>query len=241
MHPTPISTLLQTSTVMNARRLLLLLSISASVFSSRAQTSKADPKDLQGWMQASLGLNLPKRWDASLDLQYRRQGDMGTFMGAYVAPSVGYGLTKNLRVFANYRYVRTSEAWSSRVGIGVELTAKKSGWNLGFRPQLQHTLRYADDGDGSASAKTLLRTRLQARHALTKRLDGYFSVEPYLNFDPSEYIVDNIRNTIGLRYEYAKGRKLGLFYIYRPDYSKRYNRVFHVVGLRWDLDWKVGG
>jgi hypothetical protein len=226
---------------MISRYAILVLAVVAAGLPGRAQTSKADPKDLQGWMQASLGLNLPKRWDASLDLQYRRQGDLGAFMGAYVSPSVGYGVTKKMRVFANYRYAQTSDAWSSRVGIGVEFSTKKSGWNIGFRPQVQHTLRYADDGDGSASAKTLLRARLQARHALTKKLDGYFSLEPYLNFDPSEYIIDNIRNTVGLRYEYAKGRKIGLFYIYRPDYSKSYNRVFHVVGLRWDLDWKVGG
>lgn len=226
---------------MISRYAILSVTIVAFSLSGRAQTSKADPKDLQGWMQASLGLNLPKRWDASMDLQYRRQGDLGAFLGAYVSPSVGYGLTKKMRVFANYRYARTSDAWSSRLGIGIEFTAKKSGWNIGFRPQVQHTLRYADDGDGSASAKTLLRTRLQVRHALTKRLDGYFSLEPYLNFDPSEYIIDNIRNTVGVRYEYAKGRRIGLFYIYRPDYSKSYNRVFHVAGLRWDLDWKVGG
>lgn len=226
---------------MISRYAILGLAIVAFSLSGRAQTSKADPKDLQGWMQASLGLNLPKRWDASMDLQYRRQGDLGAFMGAYVSPSVGYGITKKMRVFANYRYARTSDAWSSRLGIGMEFTAKKSGWNIGFRPQVQHTLRYADDGDGSASAKTLLRARLQARHALTKRLDGYFSLEPYLNFDPSEYIIDNIRNTVGVRYEYAKGRRIGLFYMYRPDYSKSYNRDFHVVGVRWDLDWKVGG
>jgi len=226
---------------MISRYAILGLAIVAFSLSGRAQTSKADPKDLQGWMQASLGLNLPKRWDASMDLQYRRQGDLGAFMGAYVSPSVGYGITKKMRVFANYRYARTSDAWSSRLGIGMEFTAKKSGWNIGFRPQVQHTLRYADDGDGSASAKTLLRARLQARHALTKRLDGYFSLEPYLNFDPSEYIIDNTRNTVGVRYEYAKGRRIGLFYMYRPDYSKRYNRDFHVVGVRWDLDWKVGG
>jgi len=226
---------------MIARYAVLLSMAVAMGPSSGAQTSKSDPSDLQGWLQASLGLNLPRRWEASMDLQYRRQGDFGAFMGAYLAPSVGYGITKKVRVFANYRYARTSDAWSSRLGVGVEFNAKKSGWNIGFRPQLQRTLRYADDGDGSAAAKTLLRVRLQARHALTKKLDGYFSFEPYLNFDPSEYIVDNVRNTVGLRYEYAKGRKLGLFYIYRPDFARSYNRTFHVVGLRWDLDWKVGG
>ena len=224
---------------MRRHTLLLLLCGIVAQPCLRAQTSKSDPVDLQGWALVSLGLDLPKRWEASLDGQFRTEGNARNFLGAYLTPSVGYGITKKLRVFANYRYARLNDAYSSRLGLGLEFNAKTSGWNLGFRPQLQHTLRYADDGDGSASAKTLLRVRMQARHALTKKLDGYVSVEPYLNFDPDEYIIDNIRNTVGLRYEYAKGRRVGLFYIYRPDYSKSYNRVFHVVGLRWDFDWKI--
>lgn len=236
--PRPDNTLttITTMVIRNCWLLLMLMCMGGSV---RSQASKSDPVDAQGWLQASIGLNLPKRWEAKLDAQFRSQGNLQRFMGLYLSPSVAYGITKKAQVFANYRYARTAEAYSSRLGIGLEMTARKSGWNIGFRPQLQHTLRFADDGDGSATAKTLLRLRLQARHAITSRLDGYFSVEPYLNFDPNEYIIDNVRNTIGLRYEYAKGRKAGIFYIYRPDYSKSYNRVFHVVGMRWDLDWKI--
>lgn len=98
-----------------------------------------------------------------------------------------------------------------------------------------------DDGDGSAMAKTLLRVRRRASHTITSKLEGYSSLKPDLNLDPDEYTIDNVRNTIGLQYQHAKGRKDGIFYIYRPDYSKSYNRVFHIVGMRWHLDWKVGG
>ncbi len=59
----------------------------------------------------------------------------------------------------------------------------------------------------------------------------YASVEPYFTFETGEYPIDNIRNTLGLKYEYAKNKKVEVYYIYRPDFAKSYNRTFHVIGV----------
>ena len=96
-----------------------------------------------------------------------------------------------------------------------------------------------EDGDLSSSSKWILRTRLSVRYGLSKNIDAFLQFEPFFTFDDSEYFIDNIRNTIGIKYEYAKDRKVRLFYIFRPDYARSYNRTFHVVGLKFDFDWKV--
>lgn len=53
------------------------------------------------------------------------------------------------------------------------------------------------------------------------------------------YFVDNIRNTIGCKYKLRKDLKLDVFYIYRPDYSKSYNRVYNIIGFNADYTIKV--
>ena len=42
---------------------------------------------------------------------------------------------------------------------------------------------------------------------LSKKIDAYASVEPFFTFDPTEYFIDNIRNTFGVKFEYAKNKK----------------------------------
>jgi hypothetical protein len=96
-----------------------------------------------------------------------------------------------------------------------------------------------EDGDLSSSSKWVLRTRLSVRYGLSEIIDSILPIEPFFTFDDSEYFIDHIRNTIGVKYEYAKDRKVSLFSIFRPDYARSYNRTFHVVGLKFDFDWKV--
>lgn len=217
---------------------LLLISLCVSHL-VMGQTSKTDPVDVQGWTVISLGLDLPKKWEVGLTGQWRTENNATITKGLYLTPEVSYGIHKKVNLFANFRYADLMDAHSSRLGLGMEYTTKISGWQIGFRPQFQYTLKYADDGDGSAESKSILRTRLSVRHRITKKLDGYLQFEPYFTFSPDAYFIDNIRNTAGLRYEYKKNRRISVFYIYRPDYAKSYNRVFHVAGLRWDLDFKV--
>jgi hypothetical protein len=204
----------------------------------RSQTSKSDPVDIQGWTIVSLGLNLPKKWEAGLTGQWRTENNMSSTKGFYLTPEISYGIHKKVKVFANFRYADVIGSHSSRVGIGLEYSTKISGFQIGLRPQFQYTLKYADDGDGSATGTSILRTRLSVRHRITKKIDGYLQFEPYFTFSPGEYFIDNIRNTVGLRYEYKKDRRISVFYIYRPDFAKSYNRLFHVAGIRWDVDLK---
>ncbi len=82
-----------------------------------------------------------------------------------------------------------------------------------------------------------MRTRFEVKRQVSSRFDVYASTEPYFTSGDG-YLVDNWRNTVGAKIDVATGRRLDLFYIYRPDYAKAtYNRTFHVMGV--DLDWSV--
>jgi hypothetical protein len=80
--------------------------------------------------------------------------------------------------------------------------------------------------------------RLQGKYPVTKKLDAYVSWEPIMKFG-GIYFIDNIRNTIGFKYKVLPDLKLDLYYIYRPDYAKSYNRLFHVIGFSADYSLKI--
>jgi len=219
-----------------AYAIIILLISSESLHS---QTSREDPVDLQAWYIAGMGLNLPKKWDAGLTVQVRTENNAADFRGFYLTPEAGYKITKKSRAFLNYRHAWTNNGSSSRVGLGFEYTFKPDRWKFDIRPQIQYTIKYADDGELSSS-KWILRTRVGISYEINKKLDAYIQFEPFFTFDRSEYFIDNIRNTAGLKYEYAKNKKVSVFYIYRPDFAKSYDRTFHVIGLKLDFDWKTG-
>jgi hypothetical protein len=221
------------------KKILFIGIVAGLGMSTNAQTSRSDPNDIEGWAGVGLNLNLPKKWDADLTYQTRRQGNISTLRGNYWSPEIGKSLTKGIRTFVNYRYANTVNGNSSRIGWGWQFNGKIKKWTLDFRPQMQYTIQFADDGDVTNNTKWILRTRLQARKKLSKKTDLYFSSEPYLTFEKGEFPIDNIRNTIGLKYQWIKNSKVDFFYIYRPDFAKSYNRTFHVLGIMLDIDLKI--
>ena len=110
---------------------------------------------------------------------------------------------------------------------------------LAFRPLIQYRSGFVDDGDVGGDGDTFARTRLRAEYPVTKKLDVYGSIEPFFAFG-ADYPVDNWRNELGLQYGFSKKVRLDLYYIYRPDYGKAYNRAFHTVGITLRFRTKVG-
>ena len=206
---------------------------------AHAQTSRADPTDVQGWYQLGVDLDLPKKWEASAEYRLRTVDGASQYRGSYVTGEIGRALGKHLSLFANYRYADVEEEVTHRVGLGAELQRRLGGTTLSFRPQVQHRFQGGDDEQGT-DARTLVRTRVKLQQRLTSRLAVYASTEPYLDF-AAAYPLDNWRNTVGTKWEYARGKTVDLFYIYRPDYAKSYNRTFHVLGVGLGFDATIAG
>jgi hypothetical protein len=208
-----------------------------------AQTSRADPTDFQSWLGAGVKLDLPNRWESSLDYRARLVDNASAYRGSYVTGEVGYNPTKRLGVFTSYRLAAVDDGTYHRAAVGAEQKGRLRGTTLAFRSMVQYQRQNFDGNDeGSSDTDAFVRTRLEAQRAVTRSVDVYASTEPYFKLGAgSQYPVDNWRNTLGVKYEYAKGRKLDLFYIYRPDYGKSYNRAFHVVGADLDIEVKVRG
>lgn len=197
-----------------------------------AQTSSSDPVDVQGRLGSSFNYNFNKKLNAGIEYQARFVSNLSTYYGSYISLEGGYNLTKKIAVIANYRLSLTTNGNANRYGIGMEYETKlfrKAKLNL--RPMLQYKKDIVDNEDVSGNSNLFVRTRAELNYSFTKKLNMYASVEPYFTFETGEYPIDNIRNTLGLKYEYAKNKKVEVYYIYRPDFAKSYNRTFHVIGV----------
>jgi hypothetical protein len=214
---------------MQRQRHVTLVLVFACAGSLLGQPTRSDPVDLQSRFGAQLKLNLPQKWGASLGYEARMISDASEFHGSYYDAELGREVAKHLSLFGNYRLARvTGDPVSHRFGVGAEVERKSDRYSLAFRPMFQYQHAGLDDAEqGSSDA---LRTRLKLKVPAGKRFSFYGSVEPYFAFT-GIYPVDNWRNTVGADWEFMKKRKLGVYYIYRPDYSKEwYNRTYHIIG-----------
>lgn len=217
------------------RRLLVGLFLASA---AGAQTSRSDPTDLQAWYGGSLRLDLPNRWRASAEYRLRMVDNASAVRGSYITLGGSRRVTGPLRVLGSYRLALVDNGTFHRYAAGVEAERETGAFTLGIRGLLQHQRQnFTDNDETSSDEDTFVRARLEVARALGKRVDVYASSEPYLAVG-ADQVIDNWRNTMGAKFELAKGRKLNLFYIYRPDYGKAtFNRTFHVIGV--DLDWTV--
>jgi Protein of unknown function (DUF2490) len=203
-----------------------------------AQTSKTDPSDAQGWYAAGIKFDLPKKWTASLDYQARFINNLKKYFGSYISVGVSKKITKQVELMSDYRVARVSKGTYHRFSIGGEATKKIKKFELGLRALIQNQLQDFDDETRLNDNSGYWRTRFNAKYGISKKADVYISIEPVMKFG-GRYFVDNWRNTIGIKCKIAKSTKLDAFYIYRPDYSKTYNRTFHIIGLNLDYTLKT--
>lgn len=202
-----------------------------------SQTSRSDPSDLQAWYSAALNLNLPRKWEAGFKYRLRMVDNASAYRGSYLYAEIGREIIDNVSLLSEYRLALADDGTYHRYALGAE--GSREVWNteLSFRPIVQYQRQtFVDDDEGDEDL--LVRTRLKAERKVSKAVELYGAVEPFFEFG-ADYPINNWRNTVGLQLEYAKDRKIDLFYIYRPDHAKSYNRTFHVIGVELDFDVKV--
>jgi long-subunit fatty acid transport protein len=206
-----------------------------------AQTSKADPTDVQGWYGGTLDFNLPRKWTAELDYQARYFNNVRTFNGSYISVGASKEILDFLSLQAEYRLALVSRLSSHRVSVGAEASQQFGEVDISLRALIQNRVQDFDDATISNDHSGYWRVRLGAKINLVKKLKMYVQTEPIMKFG-GVYFIDNWRNTIGLKYKLNKQLKLDAFYTYRPDFAKAtYNRFFHINGVSIIYSLKSNG
>lgn len=212
----------------------ICLSFSIDIF---AQTSKHDPIDVLGWYGTSCTKNLPKKWEAYVSYQARYYNNLKTYNGSYITIGGSKKLNKYLELMGDYRLALVNKGTYNRFTIGAEASKKVNKFNYAFRLEIQNQLQDFIDTSKSNDNSGYWRTRFAGKYSINKKAEVYASVEPVMKFG-GNYFIDNIKNTVGFKYKIFTQLKLDLYYIYRPDYAKSYNRLYHIIGLNADYTIK---
>jgi hypothetical protein len=213
------------------KKLFVILVFLGAYQSVLAQTSKADPTDLQGWYGGTLDINLPRKWAAELDYQARYFNNIRTFNGSYISVGASKEISDFLSLQAEYRLALVSGVTSHRFSIGAEANRELGLVDISLRALIQNRVQDFDDVMVQNENSGYWRVRIGAKFGLIKKLDMYVQTEPIMKFG-GIYFIDNWRNTLGFKYKLSNQFKLDAYYIYRPDYAKAtYNRLYHINGV----------
>lgn len=199
-----------------------------------AQATKADPVDVQGWAGLGLNHNIGKKWQLEMDVQSRYFNNIQTHSGTYLSAGVQRKLGKHFDLTGEYRLAMVQQGNYNRFSGGLLCDYKFHGIELSGRALILNQVQDFDDATRPDQSEGYWRVRAQAKYKVNKRLDVYASVEPIMKFG-ADFLVDNWRDEVGVKWEIKKGLKLNPYFIYRPDYGKAtYNRLFYIYGLQLD-------
>jgi predicted porin len=214
--------------------LAMALLLSAGVGEIQAQATKADPVDVQGWMGVGANYKLNKQWQLEGDFQSRYFNNVQTHSGNYLSLGVQRKINKHFDATAEYRLAMVQQGNYNRFSGGVLCDFKLNRFTVTGRALIQNQVQDFDDVSKPDQSEGYWRVRAQVKYKVSKQLDFYGSVEPIMKFG-ADFLVDNWRDEVGVKWEIKKGLKLNPYFIYRPDYGKTtYNRLFYIYGLQLD-------
>jgi predicted porin len=212
----------------------MALLLSAGVGEIQAQATKADPVDVQGWMGVGANYKLNKQWQLEGDFQSRYFNNVQTHSGNYLSLGVQRKINKHFDATAEYRLAMVQQGNYNRFSGGVLCDFKWQQCTFAGRALIQNQVQDFDDVSKPDQNEGYWRVRAQVKYKVSKQLDLYGSVEPIMKFG-ADFLVDNWRDEVGVKWEIKKGLKLNPYFIYRPDYGKAtYNRLFYIYGLQLD-------
>lgn len=207
------------------------------LFYRQTQAQTKDYTDFQTWYGASLKFDLPKGWNLTGQYRTRMIDNASTYRGSYLFAEVDKKLIKHFSLTAGYRLALVDNGIFNRYSLAIEARQHIGKVKLALRPMLQYQKQtFTDDSDASTNSDTYLRPRLTIKYPLSRKWEGYAYAEPFYKLDKKPNL-DWWQNSTGLKYEFRKGMKANLYYVWQPDFSHKQLRTNHIVGL--DLEFTL--
>jgi hypothetical protein len=219
-------------------KLILIAFLSIMFQFIRAQATRTDPVDIQGWFGADIEADLPKKWNVDFSYQARMNNNFTSYNGSYYSIGVKKRIIKPLALLAEYRLSQVLKGTYNRYSFGFDIDYNVQKIKTDVRLLYQNQIQDFDDPIKEIDKDNFFRIRARVRFPVINRTSLVLSTEPIYGLS-SGFIIDNYRHQLALRYDIDKNVQLELFYINRPDYAKSYKRQYHIFGTTLSYSFKV--
>ncbi len=230
---------------------IVLLLFSYSV--TKAQKGYYD--DAQLWYNLSLEKKLGEKFDIHFKHQGRLVNDFTQYGQGYAKIGVGYKITKNIKVFADYvntRRRRNSDYYKTRHRFNLALIFKKEigYWTFSYRNMFQCTYKSPFTSDDGYIPYMYDRNKVTIKYKANKRFEFYVSEEVHIPLNnPDVKGLTRSRTVGGVFIKTRKNQGIDLYYLYQmqlqnndwfdQDISTRNNllkRKF-VIGIGYEIEF----
>jgi hypothetical protein len=212
-------------------KFVFIVLIIIKVSSVKAQATKTDPTDFQGWVVNKIAFDLKKKWKVEAEYQTRFYKNITTYYGSFYGINLQKKITKKFELEAGYMLSKIYRGTYNSFSFGFDFQTKVKKVKADIRALYQNQSLDYYKLTRESIVKNFVRARFRIKLPVSKKFDIAVSTEPILRYDASRFVIDNYRHELELKYSPNKKWDFQLFYINRPDLAKSYKRLYHVIGL----------
>lgn len=167
------------------------------------------------------------KWSFQIDQQYRFTNNAQDLTRISLNPGVGYKITKNIRVQADYVFIQKKdeeEVYSNRHWYGLAGVFKydHKRWKFQYRNYTQ--LRYGKAHSKWADIPRVYnRNKVSVKYEATKRFTPYLAAELYLPLNsPQLFGIERARGFGGLLFNTFRNQQLEFYFLYQQQIHKNF-------------------
>ena len=201
-------------------------------------------EDLRLRTGVKLNMDLPKKFNFSVEYQYRVKNNISTFQGSYFSGNLEYAFVKNfLSGEVEYRYQTNYNRNVNVLGLGITVKEEVKKFRFSNRLLFQQKFEYTgSEFEPGHEPYTYLRDKIEAKYKCSKKLDATLFAEPFFYLSGSQNELRAIRFAAELDWEFKKRHTMNAFYYIQPGYGSASDKIIYTVGLMYKYElpkfWK---
>ncbi len=180
--------------------------------------------------------DLRKGFQLGFQYQVRYFNNVSTFQGSYFTLSPSYKINNTWSTHLDIRYA-TSSLWDRfRFAYYINAQHKVNKFKYSYRIGYLHELYLQEFPEINQFMPTNnFRIRARAEHKIFKNTKAQIGVEPVILLNNQTLSLRQIRNTVGINWEFAKNNELSIEYMWQSFYQQNYQYSNHSIILNYAI------
>ncbi|MDR0537967.1 MAG: DUF2490 domain-containing protein [Tannerellaceae bacterium] len=224
---------------MNIKNGLLALILFIPTFWMAAQSSS----DWSLRTNAGVEFKVAKKWEAGMEIEYRRKENMSLTDQIRGGADMNYILNKYIKLGVGYELIADKKkkkdifAWRNRFMMNVSFTYKYRGFTIGWRPRMQTTLMSDLESNDyyTDNYRWVSRNRFSLKYNIP-----HSPLNPYVRFEVFNHLFNEMkpllykkRISTGIEYKINKRHIFSLGYINENETFQAQTYKANIIQAGW--------